>query len=253
MWQKYKSSKFFAFTFDFFRDIFHKAFINLFDFISIQAMDKKFLITAIHFCCPNFCLDKNMDKCVKSNSDMSTYFYFIYKMYVLFKVNVNSTDLYVELLNNMANIRSLIKSNYNHTDQTDAFFSSFNQFYDLISNDSFNTNTNKKLTVYLWDNSAMINYIRESIVNGADNLNDLMSTILNHFVDFHHPTQSIIKNNELIKLNTIANKQLRLSTFNLYDVFISYSEVLGNLKFLSIFSVYFLWHFIMSSSSSKNY
>lgn len=193
-------------------------------------MDKKFLITATHFCCPNFLLDKTKDKCVKSNNENSVQTYlqltFILLLFII-QVDSNSTNLHLELLDNMSEIANLIKSNDNDSNkQRDNFFSDFNQLYDLISSDAFNTNTNKKWTVYLWDNRSMINYIRTSVLRGTDTLSDLMSTILNHFVDYHYPTQSIIKNDDLIKLNTAADRQLRLSTFNLYDVIVFYFSIL---------------------------
>ena len=96
------------------------------------------------------------------------------------------------------------------------FLNEYEQIYDELTNDKFNTNNNTKYTIYLWDNVKMNAYIRK-VMNYYDyNLNQkldkIINTIRHHIVKFHHVTQSIVANN--VDLETLANKKIRLSVIN---------------------------------------
>ena len=103
------------------------------------------------------------------------------------------------------------------------FYYEFNRLYNEIVNDSFNTNNNSKLTIFLWDNLKFVDYINTIFSYDEytlqQKLDKLMSTLKNHFVIYHHITQSIVSNN--IELESLAKRRLRLSTLNLENVILS--------------------------------
>ena len=128
--------------------------------------------------------------------------------------------MYNELINSLDEIYKFIKVFSNDTNNS--FHAEFTQLYEEISNDNYNTNNNSKLTIYLWDNVTMIDYIRTTLSKSISNqsLNEIMSTIKNHIVKFHHPTQSILKNINSFKMSSLAEEQLRLSTLTVEHVMI---------------------------------
>ncbi len=102
------------------------------------------------------------------------------------------------------------------------FHKEFTKLYNEITNEIYNTNTNDKWTIYLWDNVAMIEFIKHqlstrSLTKSSINqkLNEILNTIKNHFVKFHHTTQSILKNSNHFKIESFAKAQHRYSTLNL--------------------------------------
>ena len=138
---------------------------------------------------------------------------------IILKLKANhSINLYNELINNLDEIDKFINSFSNNTNNW--FHSEFTKLYEEISNDSYNTNKNSKLTIYLWDNTTMIDYIQKTLEKSFSNksLSEIMSTIKNHIVKFHHPTQSILKNINSFKMSSLADAQLRLSTLTLEHV-----------------------------------
>lgn len=100
------------------------------------------------------------------------------------------------------------------------FFNEFEQIYEELTDDAYNTNNSTKYTVYLWDDSKFNDYI-SSVMSYQDysmqqKLERLINTIKNHIVKFHHVTQSIVSNN--VEVETLASKKLRTSTFNIENV-----------------------------------
>lgn len=106
------------------------------------------------------------------------------------------------------------------------FFNEFEQIYAELTDDAYNTNNNTKYTIYLWDDSKFNDYI-SSVMSYQDysmqqKLERLINTIKNHIVKFHHVTQTIVANN--IEVETLASKKLRLSTFNIENVGLYYTN-----------------------------
>lgn len=90
---------------------------------------------------------------------------------------------------------------------------------DLITNPVHDTNRVPKLTVFLWHNDAMLEYIHKNVLNemSEDSLSRLMSVIKNHLSEFHHPTQSIVADDKMT-VKSLIKSQLRLSAIELDEV-----------------------------------
>jgi hypothetical protein len=100
------------------------------------------------------------------------------------------------------------------------FLYEYEEIYDLLTNDKYNTNNSTKYTIYLWDNAKLDDYIRKVMnyydYNLQQKLDRIINTIKHHIVKFHHVTQSIVSNNA--GLETMANKKIRLSMINIENV-----------------------------------
>lgn len=135
-------------------------------------------------------------------------------------------NLFYELAKYLLDFNQTIQKNiqgYNDTQSIrliSDFYYEFNRLHNEIVNDSFNTNNHSKLTIFLWDNLKFIDYINTIFSYDEytlqQKLDKLMSTLKNHFVIYHHITQSIVTNS--IELESLAKRRLRLSTLNLENV-----------------------------------
>jgi len=126
--------------------------------------------------------------------------------------------LYDKLSGNMEEIQTELTSLYPAFKETH-FYAKFSEFLDKLTNSKYDTNMNTKLTIYLWDNQAMLNYIRnQNLLDKSEkSLEKIFATLFNHISEFHHPTQSIIQGSRSV-INTLSNGHLRLSTFDVFQV-----------------------------------
>jgi AAA+ superfamily predicted ATPase len=116
------------------------------------------------------------------------------------------------------------------------FLKEYEEIYDILTNDKYNTNNSTKYTIFLWDNAKLNDYIRK-VMNYYDynlhqKLERIINTIKHHIAKFHHITQSIVSND--VNIETLANKKIRLSIINVENV---------SLYIFLIFHYYYLiWH-----------
>jgi hypothetical protein len=100
------------------------------------------------------------------------------------------------------------------------FLLEITSIYDELTNEVFNQANSTKYTIYLWDNTKFIDYIKSVLAyndfNLSQKLEKILNTVRNHIVKFHHPTQAIASND--LELETLAKKKLRFSTIILENV-----------------------------------
>jgi hypothetical protein len=118
----------------------------------------------------------------------------------------------------MEDIKFELTASYSGFEQT-KFCEKFLELFEKLTNVKYDTNRSTKLTVYLWDSKAMVDYIHNEILvdKSEKGLEKLLGTLLNHIAEFHHPTQSIIQGS-ISNVKTASNGHLRLSTFDVFDV-----------------------------------
>jgi hypothetical protein len=100
------------------------------------------------------------------------------------------------------------------------FLKEYEEIYDILTNDKYNTNNSTKYTIFLWDNNKLNDYIRK-VMNYYDynlhqKLERIINTIKHHIAKFHHITQSIVSND--VNIETLANKKLRFSMIQVENV-----------------------------------
>ena len=138
----------------------------------------------------------------------------------------------------MKEIHTFLNASYPDFEST-KFHADFKALYDLFTNSAHDTNTSPKLTIYLWDNLAMIEYIRgEILIDKIENsLNKIMMTIRNHVSEFHYPTQMIL-NGDRLTAESLAENKLRMSALDVFEV-VKYL-MLTNLFFKLFKSIFLL-------------
>ncbi len=107
------------------------------------------------------------------------------------------------------------------------FLHEINKIYDELTNEAFNHANSTKYTIYLWDNTKFIDYIKSVLAyndfNLSQKLEKILNTVRNHITRLHHPTQAIVSND--LELETLAKKKLRFSTIILENVCKSFTKV----------------------------
>ncbi len=100
------------------------------------------------------------------------------------------------------------------------FLREINTIYDELTNEAYNHANSTKYTIYLWDNTKFIDYIKSVLAyndfNLSQKLEKILNTVRNHITRLHHPTQAIVSND--LELETLAKKKLRFSTIVLENV-----------------------------------
>jgi hypothetical protein len=143
------------------------------------------------------------------------------------KQSVNLHELLRKsLLNINTTVFKYLNQNQNRINKTKIelviaqFLGEFSSIYNELTNDSFNRLDATRLTIYLWDNVKMVEYVKVTISNNDFSLSKRISLIIdvirNHLVKVHHSTQSIYSKN--IQLDSLAQRKIRLSTLDLENV-----------------------------------
>lgn len=104
------------------------------------------------------------------------------------------------------------------------FTREINWIYNELTRDVYNRLNSTRLTVFLWDNSSMIEHVKNLLTSTYNlsmtrRLEQILDTVRYHIVRMHHATHSIYSNT--MRLETLARKVLRLSANDLENVNLS--------------------------------
>ena len=101
------------------------------------------------------------------------------------------------------------------------FTREINTIYNELTRDVYNRLNSTRLTVFLWDNSSMIEHVKNLLTSTYNlsmtrRLEQILDTVRYHIVRMHHATHSIYSNT--MRLESLARKVLRLSANDLENV-----------------------------------
>ena len=123
-------------------------------------------------------------------------------------------DLYQELTESLKKINhtvmEIVLKAADQKQVTTEFLKDFNELYDLITNDTYNTGNSTRYTVFLWDAAAMQGFIARQLLLSGDlstRVKLILSTLKNHLVPSLYPTQRFVNNQKT--LLTLAGKKIR--------------------------------------------
>ena len=129
----------------------------------------------------------------------------------------NSNSLLDELNENLNLINKTV-SDYLKLAESDFQSEIIQNYIELFDDmyDSINTNSDERLTVFLWDNEKFMEKINQYFNRDDLELDELLVKVLllikNHIVDYHHPIESIVFNGEQVE--PLAQKNYKFTELN---------------------------------------
>lgn len=139
----------------------------------------------------------------------------------------------------LTNINSTVQKYFKHNEKKikspndrQEFTNEINSIFNELTNDSLNNEHSTRLTVFLWDNSIMIEHVKDILTPAAINgnqqqqqplnlsrrLDQIIETIRYHIVVMHHSTHSIYSNSIQLETHHRNKQRIRLSHLDLENV-----------------------------------
>ena len=106
-----------------------------------------------------------------------------------------------------------INPNITYAEENEYLFLMLNTIQDKLTNEIHNTPNSYRITVFLWDNTPLIEYFKILLQSQRrsyrEKVNKIVETIQNHVAKFHIITHSIVHNK--FEFKSLANYSLRMS------------------------------------------